>query len=223
MYGWDFWGLLSRGDQAALLAAARPGTFKPGMTLCTEGEPSTHVFILVSGWVRVTSVTRDGQEILEAVRSPGDIVGEMAGVFSGYRTATMRAIDTVHALLIAADQFEEFLDAHAGAARAHRRSMAARQRMAFAAHRSHIFASGSQRLAALLLDLAGRHREQRGNAGLIAIPLSQGDLASLIGASRSTVTRALHDWRSRKIIAIEQRQITILDPKQLLRLAGSLT
>jgi CRP/FNR family transcriptional regulator, cyclic AMP receptor protein len=216
----DFWGLLSRDDQVALQATARPRTFRPGMALCTEGEPSTHVFILTSGWVGVTTVTHDGQEILEALRSPGDIVGEMAVAFCGYRTATMRAIGVVQALVIGIDQFEDFLDAHKGAARAHRWAMAERQRMAFEAHRSHIVASGPQRLAGLLIDLAARQAEASGNAASIGISLSQEDMASLIGASRSTVTRALQEWRSRSIVATEQRRITILDREQLLRIAG---
>ncbi len=223
MHGSDFWGLLSGGDQDALQAAARPRTFKAGTALCSEGEPSTHVFILISGWVRVTTVTRDGQEILEALRSTGDVVGEMAGQVTGYRTATIRAIGTVHALLVGSGQFEEFLDTHAGAARAHRRAMTERQRMAFEAHRSHVLASGPQRLARLLLDLATRDGGQNGNISSVALPLSQEDIGSLIGASRSTVTRALHDWRARGILATDQRQITILDWERLRRVAGRMT
>jgi CRP/FNR family cyclic AMP-dependent transcriptional regulator len=217
--GWEFWGLLSADDREALQAVARPRTFKSGMALCIEGEPSTHVFILISGWIKVTSVTREGQEILEALRRPGDIVGELAGVFSGYRTATMLAIGTVHALLIGTEQFEDFLDAHGSAARAHRRAMAGRRSMAYASARSHI-SSGPQRLAGLLLDLATRDGSAATAAPSMTLPLSQEELASLIGASRSTVTRALHDWRSRRIIGTQQRRITILDQDRLLRIAG---
>jgi CRP-like cAMP-binding protein len=97
--------------------------------------------------------------------------------------------------------------------------MAERQRMAFAAHRSHIFASGPQRLAGLLLDLAARQSADAGEL-TVTLPLSQEELASLIGASRSTVTRALRDWRSRQIIGADQRPIVILDGDRLLRIAG---
>jgi CRP/FNR family cyclic AMP-dependent transcriptional regulator len=216
----DFWGLLGDSDREELLAAARPRVFGAGAALCTEGEPSTHVFILVSGWVKVITVTHDGQEMLEALRGTGDIVGEIAGQITGYRTATIRAIGTVHALLVGAEQFGVFLDAHAGAAHAYRRVMAEQQRIAHESQRSHVLASGSQRLARLLLDLATRHGGADGNWLTAAIPLSQEEIASLIGASRSTVTRALHDWRSRQIIRTNQRHITILDRARLLRIAG---
>ena len=219
MDGSDFLGLLTGGDHAALLAASRPQAYKAGTVLCMEGEPSTHVFILVSGWVKVITVTRDGRELLEALRGTGDVIGEIAGQVTGYRTATLRAIGTVRALIVGADQFGEFLDTHPGAAQAHRRVMADQQRVAFEARRSHILASGPQRLACLLLDLVARYSDSALTAPL---PLSQEEIASLIGASRSTVTRALHDWRSRQIIRTSQRQITILDQERLRRIAGRL-
>lgn len=49
--------------------------------------------------------------------------------------------------------------------------------------------------------------------------LPQEELASLIGASRSTVTRALQGWRSRHIIGTDQRRIQILDQARLRRIA----
>lgn len=220
MHGSDFWGLLSGSDRETLRTAARQRVFRAGMALCTEGEPSTHVFILISGWVKVTTVTREGQEILEALRGSGDIVGEIAGQVTGYRTATIRAIGTVHALLVGAEQFGEFLDTNASADHAHRRAMAERQRMTYEIARSHLLASGPQRLARLLLDLAARHDTGNESTASIPLPLSQEEIASLIGVSRSTVTRALHDWRSRDIIRTSQRHVTILDQIRLLRIAG---
>lgn len=214
MDGSDFWGLLSEADRTALRAVVRQRVFRPGSALCTEGEPSTHVFIVISGWAKVTTVTRDGQEMLEALRGSGDIVGEIAGQVTGYRTATIRAADTVHALLIGTEKFGEFLNTHPDADRAHRQAMAERQRVTYEIHRSHVLASGPQRLARLLLDLTARED------GAVSLPLSQEEIASLIGASRSTVTRALHDWRSRNIIRTDKRRVTILDLARLSRIAG---
>ena len=217
----DFLGLLTGGDREALLAAGRPQAFKGGATLCMQGEPSTHVFVLMTGWVKVITVTRDGREMLEDLRSAGDVVGEIAGQVTGYRTATIRAIGIVQALIVSTPQFGEFLDTHRSAAQAHRRVMAERQRVAFEARRRHALASGPQRLACLLLDLVARHGGTAESALTAPLPLSQEEIASLIGTSRSTVTRALHDWRSRQIIGTGQRTITILDRPRLLRIAAS--
>jgi CRP/FNR family transcriptional regulator, cyclic AMP receptor protein len=222
VHGPGFWGLLGEGDRAALMSAARSRVFPAGVMLCMEGEPTTHVFILLSGWVKVTTVTREGREVLEALRGDGDIIGEMAGQITGYRTATVRAIGTVRALIVGAEQLGDFLDAHQGAAHSYRQAMAERQQAAYEQQRGHAVLSGAQRLAGLLLDLAEQHDGERRNAGTTPLPLSQEELASLIGASRSTVTRALHEWRSRRIIGTNQRHIEILDQTRLLRIADRL-
>jgi CRP-like cAMP-binding protein len=191
-----------------------------------QGEPTTHVFILQFGWVKIITVTHDGREVLEALRRGGEVVGEMAGHLTGYRTATVQALGTVHALLIGAAQFGDFLDLHPLAGHAYRQAMAEVQQVAYEKQRNHALLSGAQRLAGLLLDLTERS-SQAGQGGQVnrdadapPPPLSQEDLASLIGASRSTVTRALQGWRSRHIIGTDQRHIEILDRARLQRIAG---
>jgi CRP-like cAMP-binding protein len=224
--GSDFWGLLSEGDRKDLISAARSRTFPSGGVLCTQGEPTTHVFVLQTGWVKIITVTHDGREVLEALRRGGEVVGEMAGHLTGYRTATMQALGTVRALLIGAEQFGDFLDRHPFAGHAYRQAMAEVQQVAYEKQRSHALLSGAQRLAGLLLDLTegGSQAERRGQVNRDADSppplLSQEELASLIAASRSTVTRALQGWRSRQIIGTDPRHIEILDRARLQRVAG---
>lgn len=214
-----FWGLLGDGERESLTAAARSRVFTGDSVLCHEGEPSTHVFILLSGWVKIITVTSDGREMLTALRGEGDIVGDIAQV-TGYRTATLQALGTVRTLIVGAERFGKFLDTHVEASRAYRRVSAEYQRAAHSSRRTQSTASGPRRLAGLLLDLAERHGYQTDEGLRTALPLSQEELASLIGSSRSTVTRALGDWRSRKVIATHPRHVTILDQAALRCIAG---
>jgi CRP-like cAMP-binding protein len=221
-----FWGLLSEAERAGLSALARPSVFRPGTTLCVEGEPATHVFVLIAGWVKIISVTSKGSEVLLDLRGQGDIVGEMAGESAGYRTASIRAIDQVRSLLITHGRFSAFLDSNPGADHAYRRVVTQRWSVAAQSLRDRSTSSGSQRLARLLLDLPGNHGrgtehgEEAEREITIAIPLSQEEIASLIGASRATVTRTLRDWRLRGLIRTGQRRITIRDLAYLRRIAG---
>ena len=221
----DFWGLLGEADRKDLIVVARSRIFPSGGLLCTQGEPTTHVFILRSGWVKILTVTADGRQTLEALRRPGEIVGEIAGQVTGYRTATVQALGTVHALLVGTRQLGEFLDSRPIAAQAYRQAMAEVQQVAYEKQRSRDLLSGAQRLAGLLLDLTEqpspqvRHGRANQDAAAPQLLLSQEELASLIGASRSTVTRALQGWRSRHIIGTDQRRIQILDRARLQRIA----
>jgi CRP/FNR family transcriptional regulator, cyclic AMP receptor protein len=222
----DFWGLLAGGDREDLISAARGRVFRPGGVLCMQGDPSTHLFILQSGWVKIITVTREGKEVLEALRREGEVIGEIAGQVTGFRTATVQALGPVRALVIGAGQFGNFLDDHPLAGQAYRQAMAGVAQVAYEQQRNRALLSGAQRLAGLLLELteADGQTGQRGgvNRDVTATTpaLSQEELASLIAASRSTVTRALQGWRSRQIIGTDQRHIEILDRGTLERLSG---
>ncbi|HYA49845.1 MAG TPA: helix-turn-helix domain-containing protein, partial [Streptosporangiaceae bacterium] len=80
-----------------------------------------------------------------------------------------------------------------------------------------------QRLARRLLDLAERYGHPVDGRTDLAMPLTQDELASLVGTSRATVTRAFANWRKRGFIRTGQRHITILDQTGLLKVAGEQT
>jgi CRP/FNR family transcriptional regulator, cyclic AMP receptor protein len=190
-----FWQYLGNAERVALSAMGRETAFARGMTLCLEGDPSTHVFILLAGWVKVISSTAKGGEIVLALRRAGDLIGDEAAALDGYRTATVRALMPVEALTIAAARFTAFLDAYPSATGAYRRVMAERQHELAVNMRGRMETSGAQRLARLLLDLAARCGDSTEHGVRLAVPLSQADLASWAGMSRATLVRALHQWR----------------------------
>jgi CRP-like cAMP-binding protein len=180
--------------------------------MCVEGDPATHVFVLVNGWVKIVGVTSDGHELTLALRGRGDTVGEVAGETTGHRTATVQAVGTVRALVVPYDRFSAFLDGHDGADRAYRRMVTRRWNEAESRLRTRSVTNGAQRLAGLLLELADQRDSE--------VILTQEELASLTGASRATVTRALANWRQRGIIRTGQQDITITDLAALRKIAG---
>jgi CRP/FNR family transcriptional regulator, cyclic AMP receptor protein len=212
-----FWGLLDGAEQERLSALGSAKVFPPGATICVEGDPATHVFVLLAGLVKVLSVTKDGHEIVLALRGNGDIVGELAGETTGQRNATMEAVDTVHALIVKYDRFSSFLDSYPGAARAYRHAVTRRWSDTATILRNFSMTSGAQRVARLLLDLATQYGS--GKNGEIDVPLTQEELASLAGTSRATVTRAFSSWRGRGFIRTGPRRITITNPDSLKRIA----
>jgi CRP/FNR family transcriptional regulator, cyclic AMP receptor protein len=219
--GQGFWTLLSRGEQQALSGLGMQREYPPGATLCLEGDPATHVFILRVGWVKILSATKDGHAIVLALRSAGDIVGEVAGETTGRRNATIRAVDAVRALIVRHDKFSSFLDSNQGADQAYRRVVTQKWNDTDTMLRRRAGTTGGQRLAALLLDLAEHYgRTVNGVIHLMTPPLSQEELASLAGTSRATVTRAFGNWRKRGLVRTGQRRITIIDLEALRRVAG---
>ena len=217
-----FWDLLSPQERGMLrtLALDKEHVYRPGAVLSIEGDPATHVFVLLDGWVKILAVTEDGRQAIHALRRAGDLVGETAGETTGHRNATMQVLVTVRALRVEHAAFTSFLDAHQGAGRAYRHVMTHRFRESDEMRRRHAAATGAQRLAGLLLGLVGRPGGQAREVIEIGLPLSQEDLAGLAGASRATVTRALAEWRKRGLIQTGLRRVTLTDVPGLRKMAG---
>jgi CRP/FNR family transcriptional regulator, cyclic AMP receptor protein len=220
MQGMGFWNLLSEAEQDALSGLGMRKDYSAKRTLCVEGDPATHVFVLRSGWVKIFSATKDGHEIVLALRGEGDIVGETAGETTGRRNATIQAIDAVQALIVGYDKFGSFLENNPGASRAYRRVVARKFNDADAIRRLRDVTNGAQRLAGQLLDLAEQHGYGPDNARHVVMPLTQSELASLAGTSRATVARALDGWRRRGLIRTGLRRITLTDVPGLRQAAG---
>jgi CRP/FNR family transcriptional regulator, cyclic AMP receptor protein len=218
--GQGFWYLLSQDERDALSNLGLTRDYPGGATMCLEGDLATHVFILLIGWVKILSATKDGHESLLALRGDGDVVGDIAGETTGRRNATIQAIETVKALIVRHDSFNSFLDSHPRAARTFRRVVTQKWNDTDAALRRRAETSGAQRLANLVLDLAERYGRAVDSSVELVTPLSQEELASLAGTSRATVTRAFSNWRMRGLVRTAQHRITITDPKGLRRLAG---
>ncbi|MHC4874132.1 MAG: cyclic nucleotide-binding domain-containing protein [Planctomycetota bacterium] len=87
----------SLGEDIIIPVAERAGErdFMDGDILFMQGEPGTEIFVLVSGEVEII---RDGISI--AVLGPGELIGEMAVLGKGIRTAEGRARGKTKALFL---------------------------------------------------------------------------------------------------------------------------
>ncbi len=97
---------VDRGQLAALAKHAQEIEVAAGADLTHEGRYEGFVYIVVSGMV---AVIRDGRTV--DTIGPGDIVGEIAAIDGGPRTATARAIDDSRLIVISQVHFNDALDA----------------------------------------------------------------------------------------------------------------
>ncbi|GAA1528826.1 Crp/Fnr family transcriptional regulator [Actinomadura kijaniata] len=220
-----FWGTLGPPERAALRERGRDQSFPSRSVLVHEGDSSDHVMIIMAGWAKVSSAASDGHDVVLAVRGPGDLVAESALLSGRRRSATITALGPVLALVLTAERFAAFLERHPAAWQ--RVSDTFIRRLGDADHRlqAHVSASGGQRLAALLADLAelsAYHRPPGPNGAIeIGPPLSQEELGSWTDTSRETVARSLAVLRRRGLIHTGWRRITVLDVAGLRTYAAS--
>lgn len=84
-----------------------PKEYKRGTEIFKEGAPATYALLITEGVVQIARA-REGKQFIIAVRSEGDILGEM--VFDGQpRLATATAISDVKAIYIATETFRRIV------------------------------------------------------------------------------------------------------------------
>lgn len=164
--------------------------------LITEGSESTDVFLLLDGRVKVTA-RAGAAEALIAVRVGGDIVGELAAVDRGPRSASVRVSgrQTLVAVRVPGPAFIDVLSANPDASRLLQAEIAMKLRAATRRRADHAGLSRNARVAKVLQDLARHHGLSRSGVIDIDIDLSNEEIGALSGLSGATVYRALADLR----------------------------
>ncbi len=97
---------LSPEDIGGIVKVGQPVTFEPGQAMVEQGDAGDGMYIVVSGTAEVDVGGRFHK------LTAGNFFGEMALFTTGKRMATVKAVETVHALKIPAEGFQTFLLAH---------------------------------------------------------------------------------------------------------------
>ncbi|MCA1831978.1 MAG: Crp/Fnr family transcriptional regulator [Actinomycetota bacterium] len=191
-------------------------TFRKGESIFRQGEPGGHLYLIESGRVKISSLSPDGREVLVAIIGPGEIFGELSLFDVGLRTADARTMEetTLHAL--AHDIFRHYVEAHPKVAWEMLRILASRLRRADEVLQDAAFFDVPGRVAKRLLSLASQHGSKEATGGLrIDVPLTQEEIAQMVGASRESVNKALASFLDRGWVTMEDRNYTIRDPDAL--------
>lgn len=212
---------LAKADRDYLLARGTRRRFRPNDVVLMEGDPSDHVHVLVTGWVRVSKIVEDGHEVLFGLRGPGEVLGDLAAVTGWPRTARVRAIEPCTVVQLTGAQFLDVLRTRPEIAIATIKSLAVRLRNAESARVDSAVFDVSRRVAGHLVRLAEERGREVPDGVLIEGAYSQEDIAAQIGAARRTVARALRVLRERGIVETGRRRILIRKPRVLRAFARS--
>ncbi len=207
-----------RADELSdLLSLATRHDMKKGQTLLLQGDPGDMLIILLAGNAKVTMVAMNGREITLDYADAGAVLGEIAVLDGGARTASVIALGAGSYLRLTRAGFEAFVERQGGMAWRLMRELARRLRQTNNTIESdRAFASGP-RLARFLqrLTLAGSED------GRLRLDLSQSELGSFAGMSRENINRQLSAWADAGVISLNHGRITVLDSNFLSEIASS--
>jgi CRP-like cAMP-binding protein len=211
---------LSDADRADLVGRGTERRFRAGTTLFNEGDASDWVVGILEGRVKVAAITEDGREVVLAVCTPGEVLGELAAVDGRPRSATATSIDEVRAVVVPVAEVRDFLGTHPEAAMLLLESVAERLRDADRREVEYAALDSIGRVASRLVQLAERFGVPADDGVRIELPFSQDELAGWTGCSREAVGKALQSLRRRGSITTGRRSITVLDLEGLRGRAG---
>jgi len=153
-------------------------------TLCHQGDPSNELFIVQSGRVAVAAQSGDGRESVIAILERGGLFGEL-GLFDGApRSADVRALTDTRVVALAYDPVREALEDRPELLWIILRILAERLRATDEALVDALFLDVPARTAKRLIEIAGDDET-------FTLPLTQEELAAMVGASRERVNKAL--------------------------------
>ncbi|MDA8026154.1 MAG: Crp/Fnr family transcriptional regulator [Actinomycetota bacterium] len=181
-----------------------------GSLIFGEEQLNPGVWIVRDGSVHLQTGTSKETEIVGSIRS-GGVDGDIATILSMPTAYSAWAVDDCKFYYIDPTEFLELLDSEADVARLWMTSVAKRLVSAQARIVTLLGSSVEVQVARLLLS------EHSNNL----VVVSQGAIAAMVGAQRSSVNRALKEFQRRGLLEVEYRSIRILLPEELQLIAGN--
>lgn len=200
---------LSEATRARLAKQGVPCSVDPGKLLFARGDKGDSIYVLLEGEVEVRVSNEAGRDVRIAALKPFALIGEMAVLDGGKRSADIAAIRRSRFLRISRDQALAALESEPKALLKLVAELSRRLRAADAALEDARLLDLGGRLATRLLDEAG-------NGASVA--LTQTEIARRIGASREKVNRKLHEWADEGWISLSRAGIKIVDRDELVAL-----
>ncbi|MBI3468941.1 MAG: Crp/Fnr family transcriptional regulator [Planctomycetes bacterium] len=190
-------------------------TFRQGEMVYFPGDPGRSVLLLARGRVKIKDITPDGKEIILAFIEEGDLFGESALLGSSTRNCYAQAVEDSQVFVIPREDLLWLMEQKPVVALRITKLVGLRLMRIENRLRNVMFRSIRERVVLLLLELVESHGQRVGDGWEIRLPISHQDLASLIGATRETVTVTLGQLQLEGLIQVRRRHIAILDRDRL--------
>ena len=200
-------------DQLASIAAFK--RYQAGEIIFHQGDPGLGFHLIHQGRVKIFKSAPDGKEQILHLFGPGEPFGEVAIFLGRGYPAEAQALEGSETIFFPREALRRLIAESPDLALGLLAVLSLRL-----VHFSRLLESVTlkevpARLAAFLLDSAE-------GGGRVELTVTKGQLASLLGATPETISRALGRLKTRGLISEEKPFITILDQDRLRDLAEGL-
>jgi len=189
-----------------LIGTAMP--FGRNAEIYGEGEPAEYVYKVIDGAVRTYQMLSDGRRQISGFYLPGDVFGLESGE---EHASSAEAIADSSILLVRRSLVFKAAERDTGVAR-RLWSLTAGELRRSQLHALLLIKSAQERLAAFLLDMAGRLPAKHA----VELPMSRQDIADYLGLTIETVSRTLTQLAESSVIQLIASRRIVLRNKSML-------
>lgn len=207
--------MLAPDQLARLERRARLRRFPKKSVVYLPADASDGVLLLAEGRVKLCSLTGDGKEAILAFIEAGEIFGELSLVGESVRDEYAETVAASTVILIPRAEVEGLMAEAPQLALGVTKLIGWRRRRIERRLKTLLFRSNRDRVTHLLLDLAEQYGQAIPEGVLLAVKLSHQDLASIIGATRETVTVLLGELQLDGLVKVSRQRLVIRDMRRL--------
>ena len=176
-----------------------------------KGDRSDEAYAILRGKLKAAATSEDGREITFSISSEGEIIGEVAMLAGGRRTATVTALTPAEVLVIRRRDLLDVMRRQPEIAIACMAALASRLAHVSEAMEDALFRNLPIRLARLLVTLADEYGVDEPEGTRIDLRLSQTELGNLVGATREAVNKQMRAFEQNGVLVNRDGSIWIVD------------
>src|SRR5882724_2572839 len=213
---WDFKSQsiladLPKEDMLLLTAHQSINVYSKADIIFREGSYTSGIFFIISGMAKKYKVDKEGKEQIIYVANAGELIGYHAILEEERYPDSAAALEETKVGFIPKEDFLEVLQRSAILNRRLLKTLS--HEFAVLVNSITLFAHRPvrERVAIQLVVLREKYKVDFQPGMSVEINMSRDDLASLVGAARENVLRALAELKEEGIIATKGRKIVVMD------------
>ena len=191
-----------------IVARSKTLDLQRGDVLFQSGDDSSDLYIVTRGRIAIGNRSFDGRESLVALMESGDLFGEMPLFSNDGRSAESRALEESTVVVIPYQPVKDLYDENPSLLWRVVEMLVSRLKSTDIALADTMFLDVTGRTAKRLLEMAGESDE-------FQLPITQEELAGMIGASRERVNKSISSFIKLGWLSQSGEKYIILDRKQL--------
>ncbi len=196
-------------DPLAHLPCSTILDYKKGQTIYDHDQPSSSVYLVIGGKVKVCRITDDGRQVVVDIYQPDEFFGESAFLGNANRSELAVALENTKVMTWTTTDIEDISMKRPKLAIAMMQLLV--QRSVDFAHRIESFSVDNiaRRLARTLIRFSERLGAKQDDGSIQMIPFTHELLSQYVGTSREIVTHYMNQFRRQGYLRYSRKGILL--------------